>query len=117
MHMKEYTCPNCHTHDFSYSSVAMDKIVCMDCGGYWTEKQLTVKPRKHKQKILGHGYSCKKSYYVYKDPSQGVDYVVRFDDLESVIGVGETKAEAIKEAKILLKQYLDYCKDNHVKPE
>ncbi len=41
-------------------------------------------------------------------------FVVKYFDLENVIGVGDTIDEAIEEAKENLEVYLDYCKENNI---
>lgn len=41
-------------------------------------------------------------------------FVVKYFDLENVIGVGDTIEEAIEEAKGNLEVYLEYCKENNI---
>jgi len=41
-------------------------------------------------------------------------YVVKYIDLENVIGVGDTINDAIVEAKENLEVYLDYCNENNI---
>ncbi len=41
-------------------------------------------------------------------------YVVKYFDLDNVIGVGDTIDEAIREAKGNLDVFLDYCKKNNI---
>ena len=55
-------------------------------------------------------------FEVYTDYSGYGDkvFVVRYYDLENVIGVGDTIEEAIEEAKGNLEVYLEYCKENSI---
>ena len=41
-------------------------------------------------------------------------YVVKYIDLENVIGVGDTINDAVVEAKENLEVYLDYCNENNI---
>ncbi|MBQ6782554.1 MAG: toxin-antitoxin system HicB family antitoxin [Acholeplasmatales bacterium] len=55
-------------------------------------------------------------FEVYTDYSGYGDkvFVVRYYDLENVIGVGDTIEEAIEEAKGNLEVYLEYCEENNI---
>lgn len=43
-----------------------------------------------------------------------IEFVAIYDQFPTIIGVGATREEAIAEAEIFLKQYLEYCKDNNI---
>ena len=55
-------------------------------------------------------------FEVYTEYSGNKDkvFVVKYFDLDNVIGVGDTIEEAISEAKENLEVYLDYCKENNI---
>lgn len=42
------------------------------------------------------------------------EYLIKYVDFNTIIGVGKTLEEALKEAQENLKIYLDYCKDNSI---
>ena len=55
-------------------------------------------------------------FEVYTDYSGYGDkvYVVKYFDLENVIGVGDTIEAAIEEARCNLEVYLEYCDENNI---
>jgi len=56
-------------------------------------------------------------FEVYTEYSGNGDkvFVVKYYDLDNVIGVGDTIVDAIEEAKGNLEVYLEYCKENNIK--
>lgn len=43
-----------------------------------------------------------------------IEFEARFNQFPDIIGVGDDENEAIKEARINLKLYFDYCQDNKI---
>jgi predicted HicB family RNase H-like nuclease len=43
------------------------------------------------------------------------EYIAQYDQFPTIIGVGDTPEEALAEARIFLKEYLDYCDNEGIK--